>query len=165
MYASKSGAENQTNPKGIICNPTFSGSVDASFIRRINKEIKIGAKTYYDASGNKYGDNIKRDAYMGSIAQGRVVYKCGASSYKTSGYVKDNSYRLFLEGVNFKNFVKVDSKFCIDGDSGGIVYTYSNNEYVPCGTISGSSSDKNPDVYGFFVKASEIAYFLNVNPF
>ena len=165
VYASRSSAENQTNPKGIICNPTFSGSVDASFIRRINKDIKIGAKTYYDAAGNKYGDNIKRNAYMGGIARGAVVYKCGAASYKTSGYVTNNSDRFCLDGVWYNNFVRVDSKFCIEGDSGGIVYTYSNNEYVPCGIISGRSGDKNPDVYGYFSKASEIAYFLNVTPF
>lgn len=103
---------------------------------------------------------------MGGIAKGRVVYKCGSTTYKTSGCVSDNNFKVTSDGgVTFTNFVKVDSNFCKRGDSGGIVYTYADNEYVPCGIISGKSKDENPNVFGYFVKASEIVYFLNVTPF
>ena len=163
VYVDYGNAANKTNPKGKIFDATFSGSVDASYIKRLSKEIKIGSKTCYDAAGNKYGDAIKRDSYMGGIPQGRVVYKCGATTYKTSGTVSHNTYNSILDGVVFRNRVRVEGEFSKKGDSGGIVYTYANNEYVPCGIIS--SGARYAPYFSVFVKASEIAYYLNVQPF
>ena len=75
----------------------------------------------------------------------------------------DASYNSTLEGVAFRNRVRVEGEFSKEGDSGGIVYTYANNAYVPCGIIS-SSAARAP-YFSVFVKASEIAYYLNVQPF
>jgi len=165
IYVKMSDAENSTNPKGKICDPTYLGSVDASYIKRLNKEIKIASRTYYDASGGRNGDKLKTNAYMGVLAEGRVVYKCGAKTYKTSGTISDNYYKTTMNGVSFINLVKVEPKFCEKGDSGGIVYTYANGEYWPCGIIKGCPAKEELNVYGFYVKASEIAHYLNVQPY
>lgn len=100
---------------------------------------------------------------MGGIPKGRVVYKCGAKTYKTSGTVSHNTYNSTLSGVAFRNRVRVEGEFSKKGDSGGIVYTYANNEYVPCGIIS--SGREQAPYFSVFVKASEIAYYLNVQPY
>ena len=100
---------------------------------------------------------------MGVLAEGRVVYKCGATTYKTSGTVSHNTYNSILDGVAFRNRVRVEGEFSKEGDSGGIVYTYANNEYVPCGIIS--SGARYAPYFSVFVKDSEIAYYLNVQPY
>ena len=43
------------------------------------------------------------------------------------------------------------------------MYTYANNGYAPCGIIS--SGAKKAPYFSVFVKASEIAYYLNVQPY
>ena len=161
IYASsKTGAE----AKGIICDPTYSGSVDASYIKRVNKEIKIGAKTFYDASGGRNGDKLKTNVYKRGLAQNTVVYKCGVTTYKTSSCVSSQRFTKTLNGVKFINLTKVNSAFCQGGDSGGIVYTYQDNEYWPCGIVKGHGGS-GADGYAFFFKASEIANVLNVEPY
>ena len=104
-----------------ILFPTYSGSLDASFVARANTEIKIGAKTRYDESGSNNGDAIKRDAYKKSVAVGVIVYKCGSITYKTSSHVSQKNFDLTYEGVRFTNLTKTSSAFCNKGDSGGIV--------------------------------------------
>ncbi len=162
-------SEGELNHKKIMdteqCREDVLGRLEEGAKFDMNQEeVKIGAKTFYDASGGRNGDKLKTNVYKRGLAQNTVVYKCGVTTYKTSSCVSSQRFTKTLNGVKFINLTKVNSAFCQGGDSGGIVYTYQDNEYWPCGIVKGHGGS-GADGYAFFVKASEIANVLNVEPY
>lgn len=83
----------------------------------------------------------------------------GATSFKTSAKVLNTKYIYTVNGVKFTNLTKTED-FCQPGDSGGLVYTYYDSQYQPCGIVKGKGSG-----YTVYVKASEIGSAINAYPY
>ncbi|MBD5087281.1 MAG: hypothetical protein HDT30_00495 [Clostridiales bacterium] len=144
---------------GKVGKTQYSGSVDAAFIRLANGNT-VSNKVQYDSSGSTSdGDTIASFTYMLSVAKGATVYKVGATSYKTSAKVLNTKYTYTINGVKFTNLTKTED-FCSPGDSGGLVYTYYDSQYQPCGIVKGKGSG-----YTVYVKASEIGNAINAYPY
>ena len=146
---------------GKVGKTQYSDSVDAAFIRLADGNTVSNKVQYADAKGNdtSNGDTITSFTYMLSVAKGATVYKVGATSFKTSAKVLNTKYTYTINGVKFTNLTKTE-EFCQKGDSGGLVYTYYDSQYQPCGIVKGKGSE-----YTVYVKASEIGNAINAYPY
>lgn len=110
-----------------------SGSVDAAFVEL------TGTNTF---SNTINGYELETDVTV-IPAIGSTVYKIGAQSGITSGVVYSNlnESKWYINGqeVIFTDLVET-SVSCINGDSGGLMYTKSGNTYKIVGIIKGGSS-------------------------
>ena len=146
---------------GKVGKTQYSGSVDAAFVRLADGNTVSNKTEYCDAKGKdtSNGDTIASFTYMLSVAKGATVYKVGAASFKTSAKVLNTKYTYTVDGVKFTNLTKTED-FCSPGDSGGLVYTYYDSQYQPCGIVKGKGSG-----YTVYVKASEIGSAINAYPY
>jgi hypothetical protein len=108
-----------------------SGSVDAAFVEL------TGSNTF---TNQVEGYNITAGVSV-IPATGSTVYKIGSQSDITSGIVYSNINESwwFIDGawVEFTNLCET-SVSCIEGDSGGLMYTKSGTTYKVIGVIKGS---------------------------
>ena len=141
---------------GTVEASMYSGSVDASFVKK-NSGVAIDTSVQYDKNGGTSNtDSIATYEYMESVAKGSTVNKVGAATYKTSAKVISTNYTVTTSGTKFTNTTKTE-KFGESGDSGGIVYRYYNSKYVPAGIMKASNES-----YSFYVKASEILKYMDI---
>ncbi|ABX42574.1 chymotrypsin family serine protease [Lachnoclostridium phytofermentans] len=132
--------DTSSNLIGYVESRQYSGSIDASFIK-ITKDYSVSNTIKYsDSSGTTSGANtITGSYYITSLATGSTVYKCGRTTYLTSGTVKSSSDSWTINGTTFTDLLKCDYN-SDGGDSGGVVYTYFNNMYELAAIHKGSSS-------------------------
>ena len=149
---------------GTISDWMYSDSVDASFVR-LSSSDSITTQTHYsdDSGSTSGGDTLSSGVYMSSIAKGSTVYKVGSTTYKTSATVKNTNYDFTVNGVTFTNLTKTGS-FCDSGDSGGLVYMYYEDQYIPAGLVKGMGGWWIFS-YSVFVKAVEVADAMGVYPY
>lgn len=141
---------------GTVETSMYSGSVDASFVKK-NSGVSIDTSVQYNKNGGTSNtDSIATYEYMTSVANGSTVNKVGATTYKTSAKVISTNYTVTISGTKFTNTTKTES-FVKSGDSGGIVYTYYNSKYVPAGIVKADNGS-----YSVYIKASEILKYMNV---
>lgn len=109
------------------------------------------------ANGEKFVyHEEKPNAERCSIEPGSIVQV----KYHAYGTEEENDEnRIEADGVKFTNLTKTQD-FCMAGDSGGIVYTYYDSQYQPCGIVKGKGSG-----YAVYVKASEIGNAINAYPY
>ena len=125
---------------GVVEDREYSGDVDAAFVEITEDYDVSNTIKYSDSSGGTTGaDTISGSYYITSIATGSTVYKCGRSTYLTSGSVKSSSSSWTVNGNTFTDLVKCDYNSA-GGDSGGVVYTYYNGGHKLLGVHKGSSS-------------------------
>ena len=119
---------------------------------------------YSDGQGTTSGgDTITPALYVANVAQGTIVYKVGAKTYKTSGEVTSTNYNTTSNGVSFSNLTKTKAH-CEEGDSGGLVYMYHNGSYKPVGIVKGYGSTLF-STFSVYVKASEVVSQMSVYPY
>lgn len=145
---------------GTVRTKKYSGSVDASFIQ-IASGHSVGTTVKYSDSigGTVNPDTIASNIYMTSVQEGSLVYRIGATTFKTVGVITDTDYKATINGTTFINMAKTTNPIK-HGDSGGLVYTYYDSKYVPCGIIKGYGTD-----FTFYIKASRIADTIHVYPY
>lgn len=141
---------------GTIEATMYSGSVDASFVKK-KSGVAIDTSVQYNKNGGTTNtDEIATYYYMTYVAKGSTVYKVGATTYKTSAKVTSTNYTCTINGKKFTNLTQT-GKFAASGDSGGIVYVYYDSKYVPAGIMKACSSS-----YSYYVKATEILTYMNI---
>lgn len=145
---------------GTVRTKKYSGSVDASFIQ-IASGHSVGTTVKYSDSigGTVNPDTIASNIYMTSVREGSLVYRIGSTTFKTVGVITDTDYKTTINGTTFINMTKTTNPIK-QGDSGGIVYTYYDSKYVPCGIIKGFGTD-----FSFYIKASRVAETIHVYPY
>lgn len=153
-----------TTQMGTVQTWIYGGSVDASFIE-MNSGNSVGTTTHYsDSSGSTSGgDTIRTYFYMTSVPKNSTVYKVGSTTYKTSAKVTSTNYDFTVEGQTFTNLTKTES-FTDSGDSGGLVYMYFEDSYVPAGLVKGGGGVWIFS-YSVYVKATEVLEQMNVYPY
>ena len=110
---------------GSISLRQFSGTVDASVVE-LNSNSSMTCTT-------EYGHHtLVGNHYITSIVTNTLIYKDGRTTYHTSGYVKSSSCLCLYDGVLFSDYIRADYSGD-SGDSGGLVYTLFNGDYVMVG--------------------------------
>ncbi|MGI6200563.1 MAG: hypothetical protein ACOYJA_07330 [Christensenellales bacterium] len=131
---------------GIVRARQFSGSVDASFVEITNSSWS--ASYMIQCTSNTLRKNYALPA------QGTYIYKCGAATGKSYGKVSSNNFYSTTSGLTN---LTLTTYLADEGDSGGIVYTTSNDI---CGIHHGRKPETNQ---GVFVKATAIRDGLGVS--
>ena len=131
---------------GIVTARQLSGSVDASFVQIT--EANWSASYMIQCTSNTLRKNYALPA------EGTYIYRCGAASGKSYGRVSSNNYSSKTYGLSNLTSTTYSAE---RGDSGGIVYTTSNDI---CGIHHGRDNDTNQ---GLFVKATRIRDGLGVS--
>lgn len=151
---------------GTISAWRYSGSVDASFVKLSSGNSITMTTMYSNKDGSTSGgDSIVPNYYMTSVAKGSIVYKVGATTYRTSAKVTNTNYDFTPSdtGITFTNLTKTKS-FTDSGDSGGMVYMYYNGGYKPAGLVKGSGGAWLW-AYSVYVKASEVVGAMSIYPY
>ena len=122
------------------------GSVDAAFV-----EMASGQTFVNEVEGQKLASNISVIPAINSL-----VYKKGSQSYITQGYVISNlnntTWSINGEDVEYTNLCETTVP-CVEGDSGGLMYSVSGNEYRVVGNIKGGN-----DEYFYATKHSNLPW-------
>lgn len=145
---------------GKVDTKKFSGSVDASFVRRTNSSANL---VDYFPTGDFY-----TDWDTNSYIAGSSVTAYGKQSGKQSGTILNNnvSYVVDVNGTTIKitNAVKADY-LAIQGDSGAAVTKYrTGGKRGVLGLQSASSFDQNgTHQFSLYTKIDNIANDLNVS--
>lgn len=124
---------------GTITGRTYSGSVDASFVKITNSNYSMSNNIYYT---DKVADGSHYISYM---PVGATVYKVGATTQLTEGNVTYSSITIYYTGNQgtFTDFLGT-SLVSRGGDSGGLVYAPYDDAYLVVGILaSGSDSSSS----------------------
>lgn len=128
-----------------------NGYVDAAF-------VGLDDQTYTTISSNlKYGGKTLESAHFaGNLAEGTLVFICGgATREEKNGTIQDSYYNFTsIDGTEYYDFFAANYQ-SINGDSGAVIYTLINGDYVVCGIHRGA----DPDNYArtVFTKVTNIA--------
>ena len=146
---------------GTVVDRTYVGRLDVAFIEFTNSNYTNGQAIYYTNSigGTSSGDVL--DGTLTVVPAGQLIYKSGASSYLSSGYVESTSASGYFDNVYFFGLIQADRSMAIAGDSGGVTYTtYGTNNAKAAGIVKGVSNSKT-----VFVKADRIQYLFYAEPY
>lgn len=145
---------------GTVRVSKYSGSVDASFMK-IASGHSIGTSVKYsDENGNTTNtDTIVENIFASNVPENQTVIRVGSTTYRTKGVVIDTNYTWYINNVTFKNLTQMTNA-TKGGDSGGIVYTYNNFGYMPCGLVKGHVG--NTAVY---TKADRVLTTISIHPY
>lgn len=145
---------------GTLRVSKYSGSVDASFMK-IASGHSIGTSVKYsDAYGKTTNtDTMESNIYALEVPEGQTVYKVGSTTYRTTGVVLDTNISVISGGVPLSNVTQT-TLHVDEGDSGGIVYTYKNFGYMPCGLVQSFGEG-----FSVYTKATRVAKTISVHPY
>lgn len=119
---------NRTVQIGTCITSVFSGKCDGALVE-LTSGHNIEEETDYQ------GISLKRTKNL-VIATGATIYKEGASTYYTTGTLKETNVTCnYTEGTIRGLFYSTNE--CEGGDSGGIVYCKSGGSYYAVGQTSG----------------------------
>ena len=95
------------------------------------------------------------DGTQTTVGLNSCIYKSGATTYLTSGYVSSNSYSGYASDIYFYDLMQADRNMGDDGDSGAVTYIIDRNTIYgkAVGILKGASGNDNRTV---FTKASNI---------
>ena len=147
---------------GTIIDRTYVGRLDVAFMEFTNSNYTNGQAIYYTDSigGTTQGDVL--DGTWTLATENQLIYKSGATTYLTAGYVESTSASGYFNNVYFFGMIKADRSMAASGDSGGVTYaTYGTNSAKAIGIVKGSLSDTKT----VFIKADRIEYLFYAQPY
>ena len=136
---------------GYVQTRVYGGYVDAAFVHVTNTGCEMSNTTL---SGAK---TLNNGSYVNSFATGATVYKEGYKTQETSGKITSTSETIRSTSGTVISDCVVANYDSDNGDSGGVVFMYSNSKYHVAGIHKGSSGTG-----AAFVKVKRIKDALEV---
>lgn len=142
------------NKLGTILNRSYGDRIDVSFISMTNENYTNGNAIYY--TGSQAGATTPGrilDGTQTTADLNSCIYKSGATTYLTSGYVSSNTCSGYWNGTYFYDLMQADRNMGDNGDSGAVTYIIDRNTIYgkAVGVLKGASDNRT-----VFIKASNI---------
>lgn len=142
------------NAIGKVLTDKWSGNVDAAFVQLYGGNTISNTYSNFSFVSNKY---------MTSLAKNTKVYMVGSMSGCVEGKISSSDCSEKISDVKLSHLYKAKIS-AVDGDSGGLLYTYYNPDgaggYIVAGVLSGGN-----DVYNYFSTCKYIVSDLKVYPY